>query len=268
LAAFAYGLALDNSPSLVAAAFGLPFLLALGDRKVGRDVFFGGGIFLWVVLATNGYVHWKDLTSTPTQHIFLLQCAIFSFMWLVLSVRTRGVFSEWKTAFVCVALFFAGISAYLLLPILSMTTPPMNWGYPRTVEGFFHVLSRGQFESLNPTISFSQLMKQLEIYGKIAADEFGVVYLMAAAIPFCLLHKISSPARKWLVGLLAVWIFVSWLTLLGLNPSSDKSSVEVIKPFFTASHLILAILAGCGLTLVSAFFAQPTAKPTPVATAV
>jgi hypothetical protein len=99
-------------------------------------------------------------------------------------------------------------------------------------------------------------------------DEFGSIYLLAAALPFLLLHKLSSPARKWLVGFLAVWISVSSLTLVGLSPSSDKSSVEVIKPFFSASHLILAIFAGCGLILVSALFGRATAKPTPAVTAI
>jgi len=258
-AAFAYGLTLDNSPSLVTAAFGLPFLLALGERKIGREIFFGVGVLLWGILATNGYLHWKDLNYSSTRHISLLLCAIFSFAWLVLSVRTRSFFSEWKTASICVALFLAGVSAYFLLPIFSMTTPPMNWGYPRTVEGFFHVLSRGQFESLNPTDRFSQLIKQLGVYGKIADDEFGIIYLIAAAIPFCLLHKIPSPTRKWLVGLLLVWIFVSLLTLVGLSPGSDKSSVEVTKTYFAASHLLLAVFAGCGLMLVGAFVARPAA---------
>ncbi len=256
-AAFAYGLTLDNSLSLVTAAFGLTFLLALGERKVGREVFFIVGVFLWGILATNGYLHWKDLYYSSTRHISLLLCAIFSLMWLVLSVRTRSFFSEWKTTFVCVALFLAASSAYFLLPLFSMTTPPMNWGYPRTVEGFFHVLSRGQFESLNPTDSFGQLIKQLGVYGRIADDEFGIIYLIAAAIPFCLLHKISSPTRKWLVGLLTVWIFVSLLTLAGLNPSPDKENVELIKPFFAASHLMLAVFAGCGLIMIGAFFARP-----------
>jgi hypothetical protein len=256
-AAFAYGLTLANNQSLATAAFGLPFLLALGDRKVGREIFFGAGVFLWGMLATKGHLLWKDLDNSSTRHIALLLCAIFSFMWLILSVRTRSFLSEWKTTSICVVLFLAGISAYFLLPLFSMTTPPMNWGYPRTVEGFFHVLSRGQYETMSPTNNFADFIAQCKIYGKIAADEFGVIYLITAAIPFCLLHKISSPTRKWLVGLLTVWIFVSLLTLVGLNPGSDKASVELNAPFFAASHLLLAILAGCGLMLVGAFFARP-----------
>ena len=32
-----------------------------------------------------------------------------------------------------------------------MTNPPMEWGYPRTVQGFFHALTRGQYDKINPT---------------------------------------------------------------------------------------------------------------------
>jgi hypothetical protein len=257
-AALAYGLTLGSSMSLVTAAFGLPFLLALGDRRLGREVFFGIGVFLWGILATNGYLHWYDTYYSSTRHIFLFTCAVVTFMWIVLSVRTRRFLSEWKTTCLCGILFLAGISAYLLLPIFSMTTPPMNWGYPRTVEGFFHVITRGQYEIMQPTESFGQLIKQFGVYGKIAADELSFIYLVAAAVPFCLLHKISSPPRRWLIGLLVTWFFVSLLTLVGLNPGPDKASVDLIKSYFAASHLMLAILAGCGLILVVTFFARPT----------
>ena len=40
-----------------------------------------------------------------------------------------------------------GMAVYLYEPVSCMTDPPMQWGYPRTVEGFFHALSRGQYGS-------------------------------------------------------------------------------------------------------------------------
>ena len=117
------------------------------------------------------------------------------------------------------------------------------------------MLSRGQFDSIQPTDSFSLLMMQWKIYGKIAADEFGLIYLIAAAIPFFLLHKVLSPARRWLVGLPAVWFFISLLMLVGLNV--NRYSAEYVKPFFTASHLVLAMFAGYGLMLIVAVFGRP-----------
>jgi hypothetical protein len=101
---------------------------------------------------------------------------------------------------------------------------------------------------------------ELEIYGRIALDEFGLPYLFAAVIPFCLLHKILSPVRRWLIGLLVVWFFVSLLMLVGLNTSPDTQSVDEVKPFFAASHLVLAVLSGCGLMLVVTIFGRNPAR--------
>ena len=48
-------------------------------------------------------------------------------------------------------LWMLGVSFYFYEPISGMTDPPMQWGYPRTVEGFFHALSRGQYEQTTGT---------------------------------------------------------------------------------------------------------------------
>jgi hypothetical protein len=168
---------------------------------------------------------------------------------------TQRFFSELKATSGCAALILAGISFYFLLPVFSMTNPPINWGYPRTVEGFFHILSRGQFPPIEPTDSFNRLMMQWKIYCEIAVYKFGLIYLIAAVIPFFLLHKVSSPVRRWLAGLLAVWFFASLFMLVGLN--ADKSSAGLVSPFFAATHLILAMFAGCGLMLFVAILGRP-----------
>ena len=54
-----------------------------------------------------------------------------------------------------------GISFYLYMPISGMTNPPMQWGYPRTAEGFWHALTRGQYEQPNPTDVLTDPMRFL-----------------------------------------------------------------------------------------------------------
>jgi hypothetical protein len=41
-----------------------------------------------------------------------------------------------------------------------MTNPPSNWGYAREVGGFFHLVTRGQFEHLYPTDSLGKFGEQ------------------------------------------------------------------------------------------------------------
>lgn len=255
-AALMHGLNLSESQALIPTAFALPFFITLGNHGIGREIFFGIGICLWGNLALNGSLHWVDLYFPSTRHNFLWVCAMVAFLWAVLSVRTRRFFSEWKTTSICVVPFLLGISAYLLLPIYSMTNPPMNWGYPRTVEGFFHVLSRGQFEKAYFTDNLNRLMTQWRIYGKVVISDYGLVYLLTAMTPLCLLRKPPSRSRRWLCGIFLVWFIVTLLMLIGLNPSSDMVALEVTKPFFAASHMVLAVLSGCGLMLIGTFVAR------------
>ena len=198
--------------------------------------------------------------DTSSQNILIGTAVITTVAWGGLSFLTKSFFSEWKITSLCAFLFFFGVSFNFLLPVFSMTTPPVNWGYPRTVEGFFHVLSRGQFESLNPANSFTELLSEWKFYGKVAMDDFGLIYLIAAALPFLLLQRFSSLVRRWLGGLFAAWFFISLLMLLVLH--LNRSNLEYVKPFFAATHIVLALLAGYGLMLVMAIFGRPVpAKP-------
>lgn len=252
------GLMVSDNQALFPAAFALTFLLPLGDAKVGREIFFSISVFLCAVLATNGHFQWL---GDSTRDYSIGATVVVALAWIGLAIKTRQFFSEWKTMSLCIVFFLAGLAACLLLPIFSMMNPPMNWGYPRTVEGFFHVISRGQYEAMQPTTSLHAMLTEWQIYGKIAVNEFGVMYLAAALMPFCLLHKIPLRARKWMVGLLAIWFTTTALMLVGLAPTPERSSIDAIAPFFSATHLMLAIISGCGLMLIGVLFARPSPRP-------
>jgi hypothetical protein len=138
-----------------------------------------------------------------------------------------------------------------------MTDPPMNWGYPRTVEGFFHVISRGQYERLYPTDSMARFLEQLRIYFSAAGKEFGWFYLPLAAVPFCFSRRIPASERKWLWATLAAYLCLAFLMLAVLNPASDMQSVELVKTFFSASYILLAFWLGCGLVILGRLLTRP-----------
>ena len=174
-----------------------------------------------------------------------------------LTFQTRGFFGEGKAVLICLTLFFAGLGFYLLEPVFSMAVPPMNWGYPRTLEGFFHVVTRGQYETAHYSDSSGRFFIGCQIYFEIAKNYFGLAYLAAAMIPLGFLGKIQPPVRSWLVGLMQFWFFAALLMIVGLNPSADRQSVELNAFFFAASHLVLALLAGYGLMLVAVIYGKP-----------
>jgi hypothetical protein len=101
-----------------------------------------------------------------------------------------------------------GLGFYLYLPFASMTNPPMNWGYARTQEGSFHLITRGQYERWHPTDELGRFIGQLWIVAKETGEGFGWPYFVLAALPFGLLRRTGGCARRWLLGSAAV-LFVS-----------------------------------------------------------
>jgi hypothetical protein len=236
----------------------LPFLLAIGNPNLGREIFFLLTLFCGSLMVANDHFYWFDFglaesTSASTHAFELGVTVLVALVWTFLWAITRRFFSEWKTTIRCVGIFAAGISTYFLLSIFSMADPPMNWGYPRTVEGFFHVAGRGQYGSLEFSENLHDLLIQWAVYGKIAVEQFGVVYLAAAAFPLLFFHKMPPLVRKWILGLIAVWYLISQLMLMALNMSLDKSTYELNAVFFSATHFVLALLAGCGFMLAGVY---------------
>ncbi len=142
-----------------------------------------------------------------------------------------------------------------------MTNPPVNWGYPRTVQGFHHVLTRGQFERIHPTNDAAQFARQLRAYGAMAAVQFGWPYLAPALAPFLFVRRMAPKERGWLLGLLAAYVYLAFLMLAVLNPSMDRSSLDMSKVFFSASYVVLALWLGYGLTLLGLRCTKPSIPP-------
>ncbi len=65
--------------------------------------------------------------------------------------KTRHLSKEWFIVLVCGAAWILGAAFYFYEPIACMTDPPMQWAYPRTVDGFVHAITRGQYSPINPT---------------------------------------------------------------------------------------------------------------------
>lgn len=261
-AAFAYGLLLTNSQIEFAFAPAIPFLVMIGDQKVGRDIFLVAGILFLGGLGGIWMGHFPSLKGGGGQlFIFILLGAITCLMAVGLVIKMRRAFSEWKAILICSGLFLLGLAVYFYLPIASMTNPPMNWGYPRTVEGFFHVLSRGQYEKFNPTSNAVQFLAQIRMYFVMAGKEFGWPYLLLAVVPFCFLHRMATSGRRWILGLLAAYACLAFLMLAVLNPGSDRQTQDLNKVFYSASYAVLAIWMGYGLVILGVLFAKPRRQP-------
>jgi tetratricopeptide (TPR) repeat protein len=248
---FLFGICLTNHMSLLVAAMGIEIAVAAAHRKLGRDMLFGNAVVYVIVLMFKSKI---QTLANPSIFILFNLIGVGSILGCGYYIlQTQKLLTEWKVVLFCGLAFAAGCAFYLYMPIASMSNPPLNWGYPRTAEGFMHALQRGQYESVRPTGDVITLIKQLWMYIEGAMAEFNSVFLMIALLPFVFFRSMQQRERSWLIGLSGMFCCLSVILTLLLNPGPDRQSRELNRVFFTASHTIVAIGIGYGLTLLGAF---------------
>jgi hypothetical protein len=263
---FLFGISFTNHQTLIVGAMGIQVAIMLASPKLGRDLFLANTaiFFLGLWAKASGRITSFDniqvqnaagqmISQVNPLFIIYLLIGIGSMItcfWLV--IKTQKILTEWKTVLLAGLTFVLGASFYFYMPLASMTNPPLNWGYPRTAEGFVHAFTRGQYEKTKPTDSIPRLAKQVVMYAESAAEEFNVVYLLIAFVPFFFLRRMQTRERAWILGLAAIWLFLAMLLMVLLNPSTDKQSRELVKVFFTASYVMVAMSIGYGLAIIGA----------------
>jgi hypothetical protein len=261
-----YGLLLTSNQELISLVPALLVLVMLSERKLGRDVFLVIAVVAalgWLASEFSPFSWFDSYTrrNVPLMIAFLLTPVAA----VVAVITTRRIGSEWKSAALCGISLLLGLGFYLYLPIASMTNPPMNWGYPRTVTGFFHVIDRGQFERASPTNNLASFIAQLWMLIKETGKGLGWCYLVFTVLPFCFLRVTAPSARNWMLGLTALFVSVGPLMVAMLNPSADRQSLELIEPYFSAMYVVLTVWAGLGLMVFASIVARPSILPLPEA---
>jgi tetratricopeptide (TPR) repeat protein len=152
---------------------------------------------------------------------------------------------------VSLSLFFSelGVSFYVYMPIVSdLRNPPMNWGYPRTWEGFKHAITRGQYEKIVP--SAAKLLPQLGSYFTDLRVQFTLLLAPLGFLPFAA-WQMRGPAwgrkRGWIVCLatLAGAALIWFVSLQSWTPQVVHLS---LLPGLRATALPLgAILRGAAV---------------------
>lgn len=181
--------------------------------------------------------------------------------------KTWSYAKEWWNVIVCGLSWLAGMAFYLFMPISGATNPPMQWGYPRTLDGFIHAFTRGQYDKINPTkgagdniieqtISFCQTYgMQLWRFLEGLSNEFSLFYLLIALVVFLFYRKMKRRERVFIMGMIALFICLGPFLVFLLNFSSDRQSLELTRVFLTSAHVFVAMSVGFGLTLLGASLA-------------
>jgi len=259
-AMFVYGVCATIHQSLLMSAMGVEVAIIAANAKLGRDLLLGNSILylIGVVALASGSVPALTNMSSIEQVLFHIVGVGSILAGIYYCLKTEGIGSEWLTVVIMGVVWVLGVSFYFYEPISGMTNPPMEWGYPRTVEGFFHALSRGQYESVHGTNLFHDPMRfvgQLSYIVNGLAESFSWVFIFIGLMPFLFVFKMHKRERAWIVGLSSIYFCLAVLMVILLDVTPDRSASELNKVFFTASHTLFALMIGYGLTLMAAYVA-------------
>jgi tetratricopeptide (TPR) repeat protein len=246
--------------SLILCAPAVEITIALILPRLGRDLFTINSVLYLIILFYKSKGSVPALNAmTNTEQIIFNVVGLGSLAGAVsLFLKTNKLGTEWKSVLIMGLMWGAGVAVYLYEPLACMTCPPMQWGYPRTVEGFFHALSRGQYgngEGTNVLADPRRFVFQLWYLAKGLSESFSWVYMFIGLVPFLFLKKMAQRERSWIIGLSSIYLLLSVLLVMILNVSADRSTSDLNKVFFTASHGVFAIMIGYGLVILAAYIA-------------
>ena len=149
----------------------LPAGLLLARREITSLItlaaMFFGILFLGFGLTAD------DTTSTAAKVMLMLVgagCLGGPFVYLV---KGDHNFTPWMRNYFIAASIFAGLLFHGYMAISSEQNPPMNWGYPRTPQGFEHALSRGQYEKISIKANWDRIVAQLNMERKAPPELTG-----------------------------------------------------------------------------------------------
>lgn len=256
-AAFMFGICLNNHQTLIVATMGIEILILAIQPKLGRDLLLVNVLCYLIGLIAKAKGIMTGFDNNPmllgVYHFVGVGSAIGAGFVIL---KTQKIFTEWKAVLVVMAGFAMGMLFYLYMPITSMTNPPLNWGYPRTEAGFWHAFTRGQYDKTTPSNPLSfKFVQQVNMYIQGAIEEFNFVNLLIGLVPFLFYKRYLRRDRAWLVGLMAIYLFLAILLLILLNPGTDRQAKEQARVFFAASHVIIAIGIGYGFALIATLVA-------------
>ena len=262
VAAFLFGLGLTNHQTLLFLGLALAVAVLMKDANQFRDFAIAAALVGVVfVFAAKGYGLfasaaekaapgfdsnlWKWSQGPGTTPFW-----IYNFLFLAIPIALAFVLPHGRTVCTTILLAELGVAFYMYLPFASEQNPPMNWGYPRTWEGFMHAVTRGQYEAIVPTDVFSEkFIQQLGMYLTDLRNQFSLPVAVLGFLPFCSWGLVLGGKRRsafpLALGLVLVSVALIVLETLGWGGAESLYRL-LIGP--------VLLLAGWGFFTLLALF--------------
>lgn len=251
--ALVFGVTFTNCQPVVLLVPAIMMVIFATDRRLFRDCLAAGlAIIGAFILVSISFPEVAIRPFEPRQRwifIAILMLVAPAAIW----VFARQLFTEWRRVLVMVLLVGVGLSLFAYLPLSSETNPPMNWGYPRTWEGFKHAVTRGQYQALSPALSPLAFFKQSFEFCNELEDQFPFPIAFLAFVPVFYFRYIWRRNWAWLLGTLIAFAFMGPGMMVLLNPPHDVQSLFIAEVQFVQSTSVYAIWLGYGLLFGLAF---------------
>jgi len=271
---FLLALAFTNHQLTMALA-PLPYLLVLLlRRRAFFDWLFAG--FLTVLL---GYLGFAILSQDPLilkTAIRLFYCIALAFA-VFLYLRKGRI--RWRLVAFLPFVIALGLVPYAYMPLASSTNPPMNWGYTRTLDGFYFSFNRSQYSGSLSDMSLSSLgtlmgtkpQKPPQLPEQAKPGEpgslelvqnwtsffwlqlmkaFSIVAIVGYFASFFFVFRFPLPKRVWIYLLHIAFLLAAYLQPLTAHTKIDRGDWWTQMPYHTYTNLIFAILSGLGIGLL------------------
>ncbi len=184
--------------------------------------------------------------------------AFYAALALAMCAFAFALLQRGRTVALSVLCGAAGISFYGYMAVAGDALPPLNWGYPRTWEGFKHAITRGQYEQIIPESVFtSKFIGQLATYFVDLRMQFTLALAPWALVPFAAwrlrTRRLAAGQRREFDMLPPAALAAALVAALAVaDKALDFLSLEGLR-LDKALFLLLLVAAAAGL---HAFFVE------------
>jgi tetratricopeptide (TPR) repeat protein len=250
LCAFTFGLGFTNHQTIMFMGAAIAIAILFRDFHMFRD-FAITGIFFLAMLAINKSQAGTEWAWTNGPFKGNGDISIGFWFWtaycIVVPLIARFTLKNGRTVCITFHCLFLGLAFYLYMPISSDQNPPINWGYPRTWQGFMHAITRGQYERVKVAHVLEDPARFIHQCSAFFTD------LRSQYLPLVLTGFLPFAAwkiRKFNAALVAIVLFViaaalfTLSTLIGFKaPDSGLAATlnKLADPFITGLFILFAI---------------------------
>ena len=251
LCSFVFGLGITNHQTLLFMGLAIAIAILFFKIKLFLNFLVVGLFYILMIIIHkiigSNYDHWL-WTAGPSEIGFWFW-TFYIIIISIIPILTKKTNS--KVVGFSFLLLFLGLSFYLYMPFSSDQNPPINWGYPRTWEGFMHAITRGQYERVTIAAVFSsQFLEQINSYLMDLRSQFYGPIASIAIIPFFYLYRIGKKNIKWLITTLVAFLSVGIVFMILQNPKTDIQNLFIGRVQYIQSHAIYVLWLGYGLLLI------------------